>query len=499
MEENTRKTKTTRKISEVAEFTGVSRELIHHYLRLGLVPASSTRARYSEHQVKLLLLIKRLRDEHNLPLEIIRSVFSCFDFDPEKLEPLVLADPLSFRLARFVEGHEQQDWFSKPLSEDELIQRTGIHRQRLGEYLDLGIVAPGPDGGFTHFDANVISLCQCGVAEGLPFESFRTISSYVRLGFRLEHDDLFTLQWDGQSEVNEVLSKLFIRREIVASFVQNVLQSLVQGHVHRLLTLGLARRGEAVLDQVIYRPSSVFIKRHRLQELIEQGRQALDLQGDSAKAWQRQAELHLHAGQYREATFVLEQALERWPRQGPLGELYGLAQCLTGEMEQGRRQLEREAAHEDATASSKIYLALALFSRQQGEEPATLDQQARIKELVTGALEAAPEVNLKAQEAALAGWLLCAMPGAFADLQRGRDLLVQVHDQLVHPSSGEEEPLPGLRLRWLINTAYLLWDAVQRAGAVEGREAAGARMLQATVCTLDPGCEFATRVYMEGT
>ena len=493
--------KTTRKISEVVEFTGVSRELIHHYLRMGLLPASKTRARYDEHQVKLLLLVKRLREEHNLPLEIIRSVFTYFEFDPEKLEPLVLADPLSLRLARFVEGHEQQDWFSKPLSVDEVLGSTGISRQRLDEYLDLGMVAPGPDGGYTHFDTNVISLCECGVAEGLPFESFRTIASYVRLGFQLEHDDLFSLNWDGESEVKGMLSKLFLRREIVASFVQNVLQSLVQGHLRRLLTTGVDQRGEATLDQVIYRPSRVFIKRHRIQELLEAGRHDVGRDDATAEVWQAQAELHLHAGQYREATFVLEQALGRWPDRAPLAELLGLALCLAGELVEGRARLEVAVSGDDASNLDCVHLALALFCRMPGEPPASVDELTRIQQLVTAALDAPPPEPPEQPSLdvpMLGGWLLCALPGAFADAERGRDLLVQTHDVLVRPTTEGEAEVPGLRLRQLINTAFLLWDAVRRAGPLEGREAAGANMLQATICTLDPGCAFASRVYMEG-
>ena len=67
-------------IREVAADTGLSRELIHHYLRQGLLPRSRGRAKYSEQQVRLLQLIKKLREDHRLPLEVIRSVFQFFDF-----------------------------------------------------------------------------------------------------------------------------------------------------------------------------------------------------------------------------------------------------------------------------------------------------------------------------------------------------------------------------------------------------------------------------------
>ena len=491
------------KIGEVVEQTGVSRELIHHYLRLGLLPPSTTRARYDEHQVKLLLLIKQLRDQHNLPLELMRSVFTYFDFDTDKLEPLVLADPLSHRLTRLVQGNQQEDWFCQPLSAERLLQITGVGQTQLDRYVELGVVTPGADGDFSSFDSNVISLCQCGIAEGLPLESFRTIASYVRLGFQLEHDDLFSMHWEGQVDVQSLMSRLFLRREIVASFVHNVLQALVQTHLRQLLQEGAAGPRRAALDAVIYRPSPNFVQRHKLLELIEQRRHELSNGGDTLQAWQRLAELNLHAGQSREAAFVLEQALRRWPGDPQLGQLHGLALALSGETQKGRERLEQVVQDsKEASARARVYLALVLFCRAPDEPPPAVELLTRIHELVTGALEAdSAEPAADLEVPVLAGWMLCALPGAFADAARGRDLLVAAHDVLVRPSGDDEDQggLPGIRLRRLINVAYLLWDAVQRAGVAQGRQAAGARMLQATICSLDPGCSFASRVYMEGS
>ena len=61
-----------RRISAVVRHTGISKELVHHYIRQGLLPKSESRARYSEQQVRLLQQVRTLREDHNLPLELIR-------------------------------------------------------------------------------------------------------------------------------------------------------------------------------------------------------------------------------------------------------------------------------------------------------------------------------------------------------------------------------------------------------------------------------------------
>ena len=88
------------KIAEVTDKTGVSKELIHHYLRQGLLPKSPSRAQYSEQQIRLLTQIRTLREEHHLPLEVIRGVFAFFGFEPRRIEALSHADSLSRRMTR---------------------------------------------------------------------------------------------------------------------------------------------------------------------------------------------------------------------------------------------------------------------------------------------------------------------------------------------------------------------------------------------------------------
>jgi AcrR family transcriptional regulator len=65
-------------IGELVEKTGVPATTIHHYRRLGLLPApervGSQRFRYSDRHVQALRLVRLLRERRRLPLPAIRDV-----------------------------------------------------------------------------------------------------------------------------------------------------------------------------------------------------------------------------------------------------------------------------------------------------------------------------------------------------------------------------------------------------------------------------------------
>lgn len=65
-------------ISELVRRTGVPGATIHHYLRLGLLPAprrvSSNRFLYDERHVQAVQLVRMLRERRRLPLKTIRRI-----------------------------------------------------------------------------------------------------------------------------------------------------------------------------------------------------------------------------------------------------------------------------------------------------------------------------------------------------------------------------------------------------------------------------------------
>lgn len=480
------------KIAQIVERTEVSKELIHHYLRQGILPQPSSRARYDERHVRLLLLIKKLRDEHTLPLEVIRGFFELFEFEPDKIEPLLLTESLSQRLTRLAEARDLG--LSSTLSLDEVADRVDVSVEELTEYLELKLIKPlsnGEQPQFTAYDANVVSLFRSGRSLGMSAESFRTIASYVRIAFELEHSEFFDLGDLTVSPREEGLRALFLRREIVSGFVQNVYQSLVQGYLRESFERPAVRK--TGIDAIVYRPSPQFVERHGLEERIERLSEKVGRDPERSSQWLTTAQLYLHAGRYREAVFFLEQGLERWPRNGELRMLYGIALILSGENERGRRELERRLEEGEDSSLCQVYLALALFEQAMSatEKDKTVTW-ARVGALTARALSSVGQGPNRAAIESFAGWILTALPRAFGDWERGCELLEKTLEALERGTRSTRRAT-GLEERDMINAAYLLFDALIRGDVDEAR----LEPLRSIICRLDPASVFARDVYLE--
>ena len=92
------------RISDLVERTGLSKELIHHYLRLGLLPKPAERGQYTTEHARLLQLVKRLREDFHLPLEVIRQLFDVFEFDAVRMDPLVQLESHAQRMTRLADS-----------------------------------------------------------------------------------------------------------------------------------------------------------------------------------------------------------------------------------------------------------------------------------------------------------------------------------------------------------------------------------------------------------
>ncbi|MFH2008578.1 MAG: MerR family transcriptional regulator [bacterium] len=485
------------KIAEVTDKTGVSKELTHHYLRQGLLPKSPSRARYSEQQIRLLRQIRTLREDHHLPLEVIRGVFEFFDFEPRRIEALTHADSLARRMTRLAKTGEMLS--AKVLSADALIHQAGISSERLAEYVEARLVEPVSVEGrdqYSTYDVKVITLCEQGAQLGMPFDSLRTIGSYVRVAFELEHPVLLDMTSDPELAPERLLGNVIARLEVITSFIQSLLQSRISHQLREPVAPEAHRRDS--LDGVIYRPSASFLRLHQLDRLTEDVQRALTDHPEDREHWVHAARVLAHTGRYNEAAFFLEQALERWPADPAIRARYGRALLLSGQP----RRAATVLAQADGEPLTLLYRVLTRFVGPQEEREYAPDPAVSVELIKRALADGQPRPRAEQLEIhLLAGWLLTALPRAFHDPAQGFALLSQTLDALERRVT--DDALPGLHERLLINAAYLTCEALERCRPAASKDPAAAaapatpERLRSLICRLDPGCAFAETVYLQ--
>lgn len=128
------------RIAELARRSGTSRETIHFYLREGLLrkPKKTSRnmAYYDETHVEELKLIKRLRTESYLPLQVIKKVMKEGRLGTSARQ-LDLAGEL------FGQGARTE---LEPLTQKALAERSGLSERRIQEYEAKGLLRPRESG-----------------------------------------------------------------------------------------------------------------------------------------------------------------------------------------------------------------------------------------------------------------------------------------------------------------------------------------------------------------
>jgi DNA-binding transcriptional MerR regulator len=121
--------------------TGLSRQTIHFYVEHGLVEAPAktgrTMAYYTEAHVERLALIKRLQDEHFLPLRAIRAILD----DPREAEALVAFTPAQREVLASVKAKVSHDARDSDVEVAPLLAKTGVTRGDFTELVRLGLVA----------------------------------------------------------------------------------------------------------------------------------------------------------------------------------------------------------------------------------------------------------------------------------------------------------------------------------------------------------------------
>ncbi len=483
------------KMSDLVRESGVSKELVHHYLREGLLPRPANRALYGRRHLRLLLLIKRLRDERFLPLTVIREIVAMGQQDPDRIEVVLLSGSELTDSARqaATSGAGSDDWVAR----DDIESRTGAPRELVERCIALGLVRP-VDGRFVRQDANVIALVRQGTAMGIPLDALRNIRSYVQLAFELEWARVMP-PITAQIDLATLGQEVAVRKEIANAFVANVLSGLIDREVSGLLerTTAAARSIEARF----YRPSDAFLEKHGVTDALDAVRSALRKHPRDAALLRKLLRLFSLAGRYREAVFAVEQAPAALAAEA---RLHGFALLMIGDARRSVGVLERALSRHPRDAVAMAYLAAARF-REIGATArveVALPALRKVASLAESALDAAStgSPDEVAEVQLTCGWLLASMPSGPALIARGIRALSAVHS-LEDPPGAHARIAVATRLRRRIASASHLHRALAREDlpATLARNAKDRRAaLAADVLTLDPMCEIALEMFMKG-
>ena len=144
------------KMKELESRTGVSRESIRYYIREGLLPEPKKLKRnvaeYGIEHVERTQLIKRLQDEHFLPLKVVKKVL---DTVTDQASRGTLSRPaLSQLLSSLIQGNED----STPISVTDLVASTCLSEEDIEEMAAVNAIEIDPKGLLSAQDAEVVRL-----------------------------------------------------------------------------------------------------------------------------------------------------------------------------------------------------------------------------------------------------------------------------------------------------------------------------------------------------
>jgi DNA-binding transcriptional MerR regulator len=143
------------RIDDLAHLTGIPSRTIRFYNTQGLLPAPIMRGRiayYSSEHLLVLKLIKELKDQQNLPLEVIKQLLEIRARHGDVQMNLALKQ----RLLRPRGSGDQE----VQLAREEMAQQAGVAAERIDELTRQGLLFPSHREGQARFSTDDLFLLQ---------------------------------------------------------------------------------------------------------------------------------------------------------------------------------------------------------------------------------------------------------------------------------------------------------------------------------------------------
>jgi DNA-binding transcriptional MerR regulator len=156
------------KMKELESRTGVNREAIRYYIREGLLPQPQKPKRnvaeYQTEHVERTLLIKRLQDEHFLPLKVVKKVI-------DEVARTATAGTLSQpALAELLPALIKDTADNQSRSVEDLIASTGMSREDIAVMAEIAAITIGEDDQVSARDAEIVRIWAAAQTMGFTVE-----------------------------------------------------------------------------------------------------------------------------------------------------------------------------------------------------------------------------------------------------------------------------------------------------------------------------------------
>jgi DNA-binding transcriptional MerR regulator len=226
------------RIGELAERSGVSVATIKFYIREGLLPPAPvktgrTMGYYDQAYLERLVAIRKLRDEHYLPLRVIRAVLEERGDAPLAREDAEMLARVAPRVLERLDPDRP-----KPASRAELAARFGVDETDLALFEEIGLL--GGASGWSDADLELLSALARAEQAGVTRDRFPAvgIGHYVELLGELARREVRTFMHATrgvpQAELEELaLRAIAVSEPIIALVRRKLILRALREELHR--------------------------------------------------------------------------------------------------------------------------------------------------------------------------------------------------------------------------------------------------------------------------
>lgn len=384
-------------ISDLMRMTSVSREMIKHYLRNGILPPPNKPRRnlslYTSQHANLIKLVQRYQVETKNGLSEIANIFSSFAYDPHRIELYLLTGQNlggdKERLSHRIEEQIANRLLDGIDPDEEEMVALEFDDHFLESLRDAGLIARAEK--LSNSDAKSAALLLSAQEYGLSLDFFQRIQTPLLELTQIQMkalkaiplpDMTFAEGLSHHYSADKIVNQWLIREKTknLRTIYRDVMDSVDAGLSH--------------IAESIYIPSEAFKQRHHVPDAVSEALENVD--SLSPEELTKQAAAAIFLSEYDVALKYLNAGLLRGENRNVFLALMCFANSLNGKLSEAEAQFKELENVEIETVWSieaKILYLLFQASKIGGIADASL-YLAKAYELYTHVQSASPGCSI---------------------------------------------------------------------------------------------------------